>query len=89
MFVDEEFGELVADCGQCPGDGGVGGTDTDREGVDEQARDAVGSAMFIRPNNTVPNTTSSRPLNVAKTRAQARWKIVAALTPSVRAASRT
>ena len=43
----------------------------------------------IRPNSTVPNTTSSRPEAAATTRAHARWNTVAALTPSRRACSRS
>ena len=44
---------------------------------------------FIRPNSTVPNTTSSRPATAASTRAQATWNSVAGDTPSRRAAART
>ena len=36
----------------------------------------------MRPNSTVPNTTSSRPDTAASTRAHARWNSVAGLTPS-------
>ena len=42
----------------------------------------------MRPNSTVPNTTSSRPDVRASTCAQARWKRLAALTPSARACAR-
>ena len=47
-------------------------------------RSAPGPA-FIRPNSTVPNTTSSRPATTASTRAHATWNTVAGLTPSRRA----
>ena len=43
----------------------------------------------IRPNSTVPNTTSSRPEAAATTRAHTMWNTVAALTPSRRACSRS
>ena len=42
----------------------------------------------MRPNNTVPKTTSSRPDTRASTSAQARWNRLAALTPIAWAASR-
>ena len=44
-------------------------------------RSAPGAAC-IRPNSTVPNTTSSRPDTAARTRAHTRWKTVAGLTPA-------
>ncbi|GAA0928151.1 hypothetical protein GCM10009575_029400 [Streptomyces rhizosphaericus] len=37
---------------------------------------------FIRPNSTVPNTTSSRADTDARTRAHTVWNTVAGLTPS-------
>ncbi len=51
-------------------------------------RSAPGPAS-IRPNSTVPNTTSSRPASTASTRAHARWNTVAGGHPSARARSRT
>ena len=39
------------------------------------------AAAYIRPDTSVPNTTSSRPADEASTRAQARWNSVAADTP--------
>ena len=46
------------------------------------------SPPCMRPNSTVPNTTSSRPVVRASTCAQARWHRLAALTPRARACSR-
>ena len=53
--------------------------DAQRQRVDEQPQGAVGAdAAWMRPNSTVPNTTSSRPLSRARTSAQARWNRLAA-----------
>ena len=47
------------------------------------------SPPCMRPNSTVPNTTSSRPDARASTSAHATWHTLAALTPSARARSRS
>ena len=58
--------------------------DAHRQRVDEQAQRPVRALRrpACRPNSTVPNTTSSRPMRRASTCAQARWNRLAALTPS-------
>ena len=60
----------------------------DRQRVDERPGHLLRhcASAPIRPNSTVPNTTSSRPAVAASTRAHTRWNSVAADTPSARRA---
>ena len=61
-----------------------------RQRVDEQpSTRSAPSPPCIRPNSTVPNTTSSRPVSRASTCAHARWHRLAALTPRRRARCRS
>ena len=63
-------------------DARIANRDAHRQRVDEQAqRPSAPSPPCMRPNSTVPNTTSSRPDARATTCAQATWNRLAALTP--------